>query len=112
MESGGGLNAVCKVFYLTTLGYNEKKGLCSHGILHSAPVESTSPAADKRWKHEKKNKLDRDDISHHISKFNPAVHHYRREHAPNHLYLPSDITITDIHADFCREVKRVCLETY
>ena len=52
--------------------------------------------------------LDRDDIS----KFYPAVHHYRREHAQNRLYLPSDITVTDMHADFCREVKRVCLETY
>ena len=81
-------------------------------ILHSAPVESTSPVADKRGKQEPKNKLDRGDISHHISKFNPAVHHYRREHAPNRLYLPSDITITDMLADFYREVKRVCLKTY
>ena len=112
MESGGGLNAVCKLFYLTTLGYNEKSDFAVMRILHSAPVESTSPVADKRGKHEPKNKLDRGDISHHISKFNPAVHHYRREHAPNHLYLPSDITITDMHADFCREVKQVCLETY
>ena len=112
MESGGGSKAVCKVFYLTTLGYNEKSDSAVMRILHSAPIESTSPAADKRGKHEPKNKLDRGDISHHISKFNPAVHHYRREHAPNRLYLPSDITITDMHADFCREVKRVCLETY
>ncbi|RUS83932.1 hypothetical protein EGW08_008287 [Elysia chlorotica] len=81
-------------------------------ILHSAPVESTSPAADKRGRHEPHNKLVHDDISRHILQYNPAVHHYRREHAPNRLYLPSDITITDMHADFCREVKRVCLETY
>ena len=79
MESGGGSKAVCKVFYLTTLGCNEKSDSAVMRILHSAPVESTSPAADKRWKHEPKDKLDRDDISHHISKFNPAVHHYRRE---------------------------------
>ena len=26
--------------------------------------------------------------------------------------IASDKTITDMHADFCREVKRVCLETY
>lgn len=112
MKSGGGLKAVCKVFYLTTLGYNEKSDSAVMRILKSAPVESTSPAADKRGKHEPKNKLVHDDISRHILKYNPAVHHYQREHAPNRLYLPSDITITDMHADFRREVRKVCFETY
>lgn len=32
--------------------------------------------------------------------FNPSSSHYRREHAPSRLYLPSDITVTLMHNDF------------
>ncbi|VVC98686.1 unnamed protein product [Leptidea sinapis] len=32
--------------------------------------------------------------------YNPAISHYRREHAPRRLNLPSDITITMMHTDF------------
>lgn len=32
--------------------------------------------------------------------FNPCVSHYRREHAPNKRYLPSDITMKMMHDDF------------
>lgn len=34
----------------------------------------------------------RDAVKAHINSFNPSVSHYRREHAPNRLYLPSDLT--------------------
>ncbi|GFR65341.1 CAI-1 autoinducer sensor kinase/phosphatase CqsS [Elysia marginata] len=112
VESGGGTKAVCKVLFLTTLGYVEKNDSAVMRILKSAPVESVCPAPDQRGRHEPKNKIDRDLITTHIKKYNPAVHHYRRKHAPNRLYLPSDITITDMHADFCTSVQKISLETY
>lgn len=36
----------------------------------------------------------------HIESFNPTISHYRREHAPNVRYLPSDVTITFMHQHF------------
>ncbi|KAL4148233.1 hypothetical protein QTP88_002514 [Uroleucon formosanum] len=36
----------------------------------------------------------------HIESFNPTISHYRREHAPNVRYLPSDVTISLMHQHF------------
>lgn len=33
--------------------------------------------------------------------YDPKISHYRREHAPNRLYLPSDINVTIMHEQFC-----------
>lgn len=39
----------------------------------------------------------------HIETFNPTISHYRREHAPNVRYLPSDVTITFIYQHFIKK---------
>ena len=80
--------------------------------LNSAPQESMFPAGDQRGKIIPANKKDKDKIFKHIQKYNPAVHHYRREHAPNRLYLPSDITVVDMHADYVATEEKISLETY
>lgn len=33
--------------------------------------------------------------------YDPKISHYCREHAPNRSYLPSDITVTILHEQFC-----------
>ncbi|GFR89043.1 CAI-1 autoinducer sensor kinase/phosphatase CqsS [Elysia marginata] len=99
---------------LRTVDERNARDAASHPVRPGCPeaFESVCPAPDQRRRHEPKNKIDRDLITTHIKKYNPAVHHYRRKHAPNRLYLPSDITITDMHADFCTSVQRISLETY
>ena len=47
--------------------------------LKSAPQNSLSPACDQRGKTTPVKKKDKDRIFIHINKYNPAVHHYRRE---------------------------------
>ena len=111
-ESGGGFRTVCKVFFLSTLGYSPKSDGAFMRCLNSAPSDSLSPSNDKRGKHAPVNKKDKQLIFDHILQYNPAVHHYRREHAPNVLYLPSDISITDMHADYVANVQKISLETY
>ncbi len=44
--------------------------------------------------------------------YRPAVHHYCREHAPNRRYLPSDIDITSMHADYNKKNQKISLESY
>ena len=44
----------------------------------------------------------KDLISSHISKFNPCISHYRRKHAPNRLYLPSELNIKVMY-DYFKE---------
>lgn len=58
--------------------------------------------------------IDKNFIKEHIKKYNPTISHYRREHAPNRLYLPSGITIKSMYDDFCSQYidHKVCIEVY
>ena len=98
--------------FLSKSGYSPKSDGAFMRCLNSAPSDSLSPSNDKRGKHAPVNKKDKQLIFDHILQYNPAVHHYRREHAPNVLYLPSDISITDMHADYVPNVRKISLETH
>lgn len=89
---------VCKTFFLATLGYHPKNDAKVFRVLHTGEDDDLK---EKRGHHDRSSLTkDKDLISSHIMKYNPAISHYRREHAPNRLYLPSDVTITMMHADF------------
>ncbi|KAK4879538.1 hypothetical protein RN001_007684 [Aquatica leii] len=61
---------------------------------------SLKSTKDNRGRHPSSRKIDRTDIINHINLFKPTISHYRREHAPNRKYLPSDITIKFMYKDF------------
>ena len=50
----------------------------------------------------KKPKVDRELIKQHVESFGSSVSHYRREHAPNRKYLPSDLSIKLLHDAFVK----------
>ncbi|CAH1104875.1 unnamed protein product [Psylliodes chrysocephalus] len=56
--------------------------------------------ANRRGKTPKKYKIDEDMLKEHIFSFNPSVSHYKREHAPNRLYRPSDFSVFLMYEDF------------
>lgn len=85
---------VCKIFLLTTLDYEKT----NDRILHN---DFTDGSIDKRGKHQKTPSIERDTLTQHVESFNPLNHHYRREHAPFRRYLPSDISIVQMHKHFC-----------
>lgn len=60
-------------------------------IYRSLQDSSDSPRESKRGKYKRNNDA-RDAIKQHIFTYGPQISHYRREHAPNRLYLPSDLT--------------------
>lgn len=91
-EDNGTHLQVCKVFFLTTLGYAGNNDTILRNI--------ESPPKDKRGSYKRKLKIDKEIIQNHIKKYSPCVSHYRREHAPHKLYLPSDITINMMFQDF------------
>lgn len=87
----------CKIFLLATLGFEP----ANDGILkdvRNTDTQLIAPPSDKR--HSSNKKIDRSDIIQHINSFGPSISHYRREHAPNRKYLPSDINITLMYKDF------------
>lgn len=95
---------VCKLFYLTTLGYKKTNDWIVQSVwsrTESRGQINNSP--DKRGRKSPPNKLSNTHIENHIMSFNPSVSHYRRVHAPDRLYLPSDITVTLMFQDFCQK---------
>lgn len=87
---------VCKTYFLTTLGYDPKNDRRVMSAMNKSVVEQK----DQRGNYIRMNKIDRNVIKEHVMKYEPCVSHYRRQHAPNRLYLPSDININLMYKDF------------
>lgn len=98
---------VCKIFFLTTLGYVKT----NDRILQDNRSDTT---CDKRGKHQKTPAFDRDIIKQHVESFNPMEPHYRREHAPLRRYLPSDLNVVHMHKDFLQKYpdQKISYELY
>ena len=84
---------VCQKFFLRTLGFKSNK------VLLTAMKKSRDgilPTSDQRGKSVPSNKFSEEkskDIMNHIMSYDPRISHYRRAHAPNRLYLPSELTV-------------------
>lgn len=61
--------------------------------------ENAEPKGPKRGKYVR-NTEKRDSVKAHINKYNPTISHYRRVHAPNRLYLPSDVSKKEMHGNY------------
>lgn len=98
-DEKGTLVTVCQLFFLTTLGYNKNNDKVIRSSLKNAE-NSVVPKQDTRCTRTPYNKIDNELIRQHINTFNPMISHYRREHAPCRLYLPTDLTFVAMHQDF------------
>lgn len=100
---------VCQHFFLSTLGFKTN----NKTIVRNA-LDREFPIGDGRGKHSNRLKFDETIVVDHIMGFHPNSSHYRREHAPFRLYLPSDVTITKMHKLFVatKPVKQCSYEYY
>lgn len=93
------LTKVCQSIFLNTLGY---KSCYSHVVYRCFNADAN--LSDGRGRFERKpSKLTQDMIDD-IFSYEPCVHHYRREHAPNVLYLPTDLNVQIMYNNW--EIKR------
>ena len=93
---------VCQQFLLHTLGLKSNKKLF-YFFQHVSPGDMTSPE-DRGGKQPTANKISGATINlinDHILAHNPAISHYRREHAPNKLYITLEMNATIMYKDFC-----------
>ena len=97
----GDIVKVCKVFFLTTLGfkYNNDSVLRVFKRLQISDqaVHSIDNLKDGRCRSHKECKYDHEAVKAHVETYGPALPHYRREHAPNRRYLPSDVSVKDMY---------------
>src|SRR5207244_3470990 len=82
VDSTGTAEQVCKIFFLSTLGYKPTNDSAITSLMKSAPLSAISASCDKRGRHPPSNKMDEQLIRAHILSHHPQVSHYRREHAP------------------------------
>lgn len=101
-DSDGETQNVCKIFFLTTLGYKKNNDWAIQSFVQQDFFKNgkIAPLADKRGRNASKFKISTEDIEKHIETFNPVISHYRREHAPHRRYLPSDLTIDAMYTNF------------
>ena len=93
---------VCQIMFLNTLGFTTDS--CIETALTNAQTDIVAPSM--RGLNPKSHKIPEEDdtfIKNHIKSFNPTLPHYRREHAPNRLYLSDEISITEMYSDYCHE---------
>ena len=91
--------------FLGTLGYSSDEVLRT---LQSSTDEADVVKRSKRGKYDPKHKIKPINeifIKEHIKKYNQCISHYRREHAPNRLYLPSELSIVEMFNDY-----KICCE--
>ena len=88
---------VCKKMFMNTLGLTYDS-VISEFVKAKLRHEdgSIAPVQDRRGKRTPPNKIDTDIIVKHIESYQPAVSHYRREHAPNRRYLEPHLTVIGI----------------
>lgn len=94
---------VCKTFFLTTLGYNQNNCKAVRNVINMNYRAELIPVSvsDGRGHNPNPKKIQPTRIIDHITSFNPAISHYRREHAPNKKYLPSDLNIRMMYKHYC-----------
>ncbi len=96
---------VCQKFFLSTLGKKERRDQMIRTALDSIPIGEALPTPSRRGKHSKKKVVNKELIKKHIMSFNPQVSHYHRAHAPNRLYLPSEISIRSMYNHFIENLQ-------
>ena len=91
---------MCQIFFLRTLGFT--KDLCVKTALESAK-RVIVPLKDKRGRKAATNKFAEDipeSVKNHIFKYNPAISHYRRKHAPHRLYISPEFDVATMYRDY------------
>ena len=92
---------VCRAFFLSTLRLSTDKMIVTALKKKTGMFIKSTP--DQRGRHEPPHKLQVDvseAIQYHIKSYGPSISHYRREHAPNRLYLSPEINISSMFNDF------------
>ena len=102
---------VCKTCFVSTVGFTKQNdNIIKETFKHIAPGNQAVPGdfEDRRKYNGQTQQFNHQTIRNHIESYHPTVSHYRRAHAPNRRYLPSDDTIIDMYRQFIDSGKGSC----
>ena len=94
---------VCKTFFFNTLGFRSASAVDT-ALKRIVKVDNVlfCSMPDGRGRKNPANKFPdeyKDEIISHIESYRPQVSHYRLEHAPYRRYLPSELSVKEMHLD-------------
>lgn len=95
-DESGDCHKVCRSFFLNTLGFDKSN---TKVIYSSFAKDSSDVTKDKRGTHKRDFSI-RNQMKDHVMSFDPQIAHYRREHAPQRLYLPSDMSAIKLYEHY------------
>ena len=95
-STGGEKIIVCRAFFLSTLGLSTDKMIVTSMKKKTGMFIKGTP--DQRGRHEPCDVSEA--IQYHIRSYGSSISHYRREHAPNRLYLSLEFNISSMFNDF------------
>lgn len=87
---------VCSTFFLNTIGFDKSS---NYTILRCFRDIDEPLMSDGRGK-KTGTGLMRSEMKEDIFSYNPTISHYRREHSPRILYLPSDLTLRAMYGEW------------
>ena len=102
--------AVCSKFFLGTLDY-KKDNLISTLFNKQTPTKlrlSASDFPDMRGRYAPIHRMSestRQSIIDHIESYHPSVSYYRRKNVPLRRYLPSGMTVVQMHSNYKRNIQ-------
>lgn len=107
--------SVCKPMFLHTIGKKADSVITEYfkSKDNFGFVETVDHRGAKIAETKKNAKIENDKIiKAHIETFQPVSSHYKLLHAPNRRYLPLEIKISDMHADFCTKHPKISYQKY
>lgn len=112
--SSGHIVRVCQKFFMATLGFRNGN---NKSIRRAKSSKMPANLVSISGKHGNHQRFDKNLIKNFVMLYKPCISHYRREHAPNRLYLPEQLTMRSIYKDFKMEMKKkgekvCCYETF
>jgi hypothetical protein len=95
--------------FLGTLGYNHKNDKVLSVLPKKRIFNDNSSEQQQELLQKRRRLINEDIVKQHIESFKPAIHHYRREHAPHRRYLVDELNCTKLHKDFTEQYpEEVC----
>ena len=104
--------SVCQKMFLGTLGYKTDEVLKTVQDTSDITHILQKDVCEKHTPLHKTSDKDEVFIKEHILNYNPHISHYRLEHIPNHLYLPTELSCMDMHKDYLLDCEEAIRKPY
>lgn len=106
--------SVCKTMFIHTIGFKSDSVITNflRRTINDLPCLEDRRGKKRGAQMKQVSENNYQKIKQHIDSYHPQVSHYNIAHAPHRKYLPSDLTVHQLHKDFKSKGNQLSYETY